>query len=579
MEPPVYQRTDPLSSTRGNGMELGNLVLTPTDTSIDREEATIDITQINWEHHGPGSWLSICSKPGIQWVASRAETNQFGQIAHSLVMDWTKHLTMKQNLSRERYPEPDLDTASRYVASYFGYSHDSVFGVVHRPDFETHLRLHFQGVQGDDDAHYALRNAVYAVGCRAAAQLDESPNFTETQQLSLKYFQNAFSVYTDLLYMPSGLTAVEALVVMTSYAELLGSPAVEYMLCSSAARLAQSKGLHRQPSRHWNLPRVEMVHRNCVFWTIYCYDKYISLRSGRPSILNDDDISCELPTEIPDGSTIDLEVFRATVNHARICSRMLKQLSSAEAYKNPPETILRHTETYQAKLQEWRSLLPPGLRLESTSNSKTPLGRRFNVVRLHAAYHGSIIALHANIYYPWISSFLISHGGAAFREQTAHSSEQVATSSRQILLSLKHLSPDIISLSPVVFYYPMLATINLFIYILKSPTAPTVQSDIALLDIASGHFGHIYHLTSSHVSFSFPREAIRIAERAVQLSRTEEGVMKMPDAIISTPHASVDELFDPRAEDFNQASIHSFWAGLPDDFFDDFVVAGDMITL
>jgi hypothetical protein len=92
----------------------------------------------------------------------------------------------------------------------------------------------------------------------------------------------------------------------------------------------------------------------------------------------------------------------------------------------------------------------------------------------------------------------------------------------------------------------MLATINLFIYILKSPTAPTVQSDIALLDIASGHFGHIYHLTSSHVSFSFPREAIRIAERAVQLSRTEEGVIKMPDAIISTPHASMDKLFDSR---------------------------------
>jgi hypothetical protein len=88
---------------------------------------------------------------------------------------------------------------------------------VHRPDFETHLRLHFQGLHGDDDAHYALRNAIYAVGCRAAAQLDESPNFTETQQLSLKYFQNAFSVYTDLLYMPSGLTAVEALVVMVCW--------------------------------------------------------------------------------------------------------------------------------------------------------------------------------------------------------------------------------------------------------------------------------------------------------------------------------------------------------------------------
>ncbi|KAL2836399.1 fungal-specific transcription factor domain-containing protein [Aspergillus pseudoustus] len=580
MESPEYRRQNSSGYMFGDMMGHSNVVLTPKDSDIEREEATIDIKQINWEHHGPGSWLSICSKPGIQWVASRAETSQFGQIAHTLVMDWTKHLTMTHNLNRARYAEPDMEKASHYVASYFEYSHDSIFGAVHRPDFETHLRLHHQGLQADDAAHYALRNAVYAVGCRAAAMLDDSASFTETRQLSLKYFQNALSVYTDLLFMPSGLAAVEALIVMTSYAELLGSPSVEYMLCSSAARLAQSKGLHRKAARHWNLPPVEITHRSCVFWTIYCYDKYLSLRCGRPPILDDDDISCEMPTEMPHGSTIDIEVFTAIVNHAQMCSLILKQLCSARSFKNTTEFIFRQTDRHEEKLQEWRSSLPPGLRPESISNSKTPLNRRFNLIRLHIAYHGSNIALHANTYYPWINSFLISHGGASFRARAAHSSEQVAASSRQILLSLKHLNPDLMSLSPVSFYYPMLATINLFIYILKSPTSPTVQPDLALLDIASGHFGQIYHLTSGHVSFSFPREAIRIAERAVQVSRMNEGTMGMYNVAISAPHASAEGLFDTsRADNLSQSSIDNFWSGLPDDFFDDFVVSGDMITL
>lgn len=80
------------------------------------------------------------------------------------------------------------------------------------------MRSHLEGLQADDVASYALRNAIYAVGCRAAALTDKSAKFTDIQQLSLRYFQNALSVYTDLLYMPSGLTAVEALIVMVSWA-------------------------------------------------------------------------------------------------------------------------------------------------------------------------------------------------------------------------------------------------------------------------------------------------------------------------------------------------------------------------
>lgn len=62
----------------------------------------------------------------------------------------------------------------------------------------------------------------------------------------------------------------------------------------------------------------------------------------------------------------------------------------------------------------------------------------------------------------------------------------------------------------------MLAVINLFVYILKNPKLTTVQSDLAHLDLTAGHFAKIHFLTSSHVSFTFPREIAGLANKAVR---------------------------------------------------------------
>jgi hypothetical protein len=56
------------------------------------------------------------------------------------------------------------------------------------------------------------------------------------------------------------------------------------MICSSAVRLAQSKGLHRQAPAVWGLSISEIERRNWLFWAIYVHEKHISYRSGRPSV-------------------------------------------------------------------------------------------------------------------------------------------------------------------------------------------------------------------------------------------------------------------------------------------------------
>ena len=66
------------------------------------------------------------------------------------------------------------------------------------------------------------------------------------------------------------------------------------------------------------------------------------------------------------------------------------------------------------------------------------------------------------------------------------------------------------------FYYPIIGLINLFIYILQFPNAPSTHSDISLLDVAAGYFGHMDFVTAGELSFPFARDVAALARRAVQ---------------------------------------------------------------
>lgn len=46
-------------------------------------------------------------------------------------------------------------------------------------------------------------------------------DFAEIQSESLRFFHNAFSVFAELLFRPSGLMAVQALIVMVCVLEYL----------------------------------------------------------------------------------------------------------------------------------------------------------------------------------------------------------------------------------------------------------------------------------------------------------------------------------------------------------------------
>lgn len=50
----------------------------------------------------------------------------------------------------------------------------------------------------------------------------------------------------------------------------------------------------------------------------------------------------------------------------------------------------------------------------------------------------------------------------------------------------------------------MNACINLLIYVLKETDAATARGDLALLNVAAGHFGQLEYVTAGMLSLDFP---------------------------------------------------------------------------
>ncbi|KAF7892091.1 hypothetical protein EAF00_008393 [Botryotinia globosa] len=267
----------------------------------------------------------------------------------------------------------------------------------------------------------------------------------EIQGQAWRYFENALDVHTELLYGSTGLMAVQALTAMGFFAEGLACPSLAYMLVSCATRLAQAKGLHRQPAQSWNLPLAKQQHRVRLFWTLYILEKHISYRSGRPSIIDDDDISCPFPSIQLTNNTTLIDPFSYIVQHARISSRIAKQLASGRPFHQTHSKILEVIQELNKELQEWRDTLPQFLQPDAPTkrHGKRPeYINMYHVMYLRYAYYGSIMAIHSILTHLWNSSLFGSGQSSALRSRISISSHAVVNAARAITLDTDAIQVD-----------------------------------------------------------------------------------------------------------------------------------------
>ncbi|KAH6962536.1 fungal-specific transcription factor domain-containing protein [Ilyonectria sp. MPI-CAGE-AT-0026] len=531
-------------------------------------EGTIIGPNTGSEYHGTSSIIAICSEAATDWVVQQTGNTCYSDLSASIASMIISQLTLGKGFSSKRAPEPNFETAWMYYEAYFQQA-DSVFRVINRPVFEARLRGTFNKDETsvDDPAWYALRNTVYAAGKRQL--LNNNPaqlSFSHIQSQCWPYFENAMTVYSEILFSRVEILGVQALIAMAMFVEGLGSPNLQYMLCASASRLAQSQGLHRDPPSSWNLSKAQRAQRSLLFWTIYAYDKHISLRAGRPSAIDDSDITCTLP-EFPVQSGLEGVWLSKVVHHARLSSEVTHWLSTFQSDNVTLRDSIRKLQSLNDQLTGWIHSLPaplrpgPDLKRTSTTSIKLHINQ---TIYIHYALHGTIIALNSSFAWPWLAKSLRPKNTALYESQSQKSTLLVMGAARAII-KLTHFI-DIDCATPVwlSFYHPLIAILNLFIHILRFPNLPTVQADLALLDIATGYFSRVELATGASMSFRFVRDLSKCAQDVVSKTPTSlmaavfpadgtadnlgEGLPFEHTELLSTTHLNQRDLcfsFDP----------------------------------
>lgn len=237
-------------------------------------------------------------------------------------------------------------------------------------------------------------------------------------------------------------------------------------------------------------------------------------------MIDDYNISISVPTEVPAGSTVDVGATEIAIRLAKTCSRLLREILSTKAQRLPAPQLQKVVMEVDKQLKTLLDDLPRDLRvgaLAKLSEAGYPTARRIHALYLHFSIYGSILAIHTQFSYPWLSARFVGQCPDVILDtQMALSSATVAEAARNILLAIRLVTSDVATPTWLAFSYPIYAYLGLFIHVLRYPNLPTASADLGILDICAGHFGHIDFMTSSEISVSLPRESVGLAAKVLK---------------------------------------------------------------
>ncbi|KAJ3544621.1 hypothetical protein NM208_g2957 [Fusarium decemcellulare] len=277
-------------------------------------------------------------------------------------------------------------------------------------------------------------------------------------------------------------------------------------------------------------------HLRGLFWLCYFFDKHISLRTGQPPCIDDD--QCDLI--LPDGyqglccanPSLDIStntklrpVWPGDLGLAIIKSKVYRKLYSSPTFKKTDACLLKDIRELDDELENWRESLPSTLKpsLSSTQGltpdiMQHPFGMK--VVFAHLEYLHLVAAIHRAC-----GRCRIWSTGEGGEVRAISSSLTVAIqASRSTLIYLKTASKLIHSESFwLVIFYPTWSALIIFFNILRDPLDKEASRDIELLQYIPDLFKmmrsrQLSQTEESHLkSFgSFIEEVVRLAKLVIR---------------------------------------------------------------
>ncbi|KFX88562.1 hypothetical protein O988_08979 [Pseudogymnoascus sp. VKM F-3808] len=395
IEPPTKRRRVFLQTMGQQLREVGVLQTSPRQISTTFASSTEDTSHI---HSLNGT--SIIGGPQMQTPESDAVPGIDDQPLTGALMSASKSLWLPGEVltagvdSRDTFTFDDLLSWS---CSYFDNWHPA-YPFLHAPSVLEHFGHVID--HGMLDSTDSLKHKLTILrSILSLSIIDRRQTGTAMKpvppQLVFASLNDAIQSVQCMLTDESSIAALQAIVsVQLIFISMLRYNAAS-RLQGLAVRMAFHLGLHRCPMQFSAFPREEARLRQRIFWSIYCIDRYISIRLGVPLAIRDADINACFPTlerhsdgtQSPSDNDGRLDLLGFLAKHAEIRGSIteLRNKSILHKQTDPDDAIV-----IDAKLSQWWNEVDEYLELSSSGTQ--PISR-YHQVTLVVLRHESIIAL------------------------------------------------------------------------------------------------------------------------------------------------------------------------------------------
>ncbi|KAK5461123.1 Transcriptional activator [Exophiala xenobiotica] len=194
------------------------------------------------------------------------------------------------------------------------------------------------------------------------------------------YFKHALWLLPDI-HQEGSILFVEVLSLIAPYMQNLNRKDAAFLYIGLALRMAISLGLHQEVDDPM-MDLVEREHRRRVWWSVYSMDRIISVKSGNPVSIHDEDIDVSWPSPIP-GVDQNLSPPRVLAHYTQL-SRILGRIGEG-IYRKKHKTgtnLLASVQSIMNDLSEWLGNVPRELRIDFSALDR-PLSREGVSTFLH----------------------------------------------------------------------------------------------------------------------------------------------------------------------------------------------------
>lgn len=280
---------------------------------------------------------------------------------------------------------PAREVADALVEAYFDRVHPN-YMIFHRGTFQVRYESIWieqkRPVQEFEPGLICSIFMMFVFGAQALEHHDEQ----KSVQMQRRYLELVQSRTYQLLHTTS-LLNVQAILLLQLHQHNATERNTSWMLLGCASRMALALGMHREGATG-GFDSIEREVRRRVWWTLYIFEQNLCTILGRPSAIDDVEVTITLPNEnLLDGADcVPPGYIDYAVRLAKLSSEIKKKIyvipnSSMDGGEIPDISTATHLVQ---KLESWHRSLPPYIRLECLS--LVPKQRRA-VLLLHIQYH------------------------------------------------------------------------------------------------------------------------------------------------------------------------------------------------